>query len=92
MRHKRSLFRERRHDNDMPRVPFKDSNGVIIKECRRKSPDRRISNIQAKRINEVVISQDRKPNDGPIPESDKSYLHCRHCLTDTRQLHREYPQ
>jgi hypothetical protein len=26
---------------DMPRVPFKDSNGATINECRRKISDRR---------------------------------------------------
>jgi carbon storage regulator len=47
MRNKRSEFSNRRHKNVMPRVPFKDSNGATIKECRRKIPDRRIDNIQA---------------------------------------------
>jgi hypothetical protein len=41
MRLKRSLFREKRHNEDMPSVPFKDSNGATITECRRKIPDRR---------------------------------------------------
>ena len=83
---------DRRQINNMARIPFKDSNGVIISECRRKLPYQRISNTQAKRINEVVISKDHKPKDGPVTESDKSYPHCRQCLTDTHQPHREYPQ
>jgi len=44
---RRLQFSSRRHKNDMPRVPFKDSNGATIKECRRKIPDRRIGNVQA---------------------------------------------
>ena len=56
MINKRSEFGERRHDKDMPRVPFKDSHGATIKECRRKISDRRIGNIQAEWIDEVVIS------------------------------------
>ena len=48
MRDRRLQISDRRHINDMPRVPFKDSNGATIKECRRKIPDRRIGNIQAK--------------------------------------------
>ena len=55
MRNKRSGFSNRRSKNDMPRVPFKDSNGATIKECRRKIPDRRINNIHAEWINEIVI-------------------------------------
>jgi len=46
MRNKRLEFSDRRHEENMPRVPFKDSNGATIKECRRKIPDRRIANIQ----------------------------------------------
>jgi len=46
MRNKRSEFGNRRHDCGMPKVPFKDSHGATIKECRRKIPDRRINNIQ----------------------------------------------
>ena len=56
MRNKRSQFGDRRHKADMPRVPFKDSNGATIKECRRKIPDRRLGNIQVEWIDEIVIS------------------------------------
>lgn len=55
MRNKRSQISERRQYTVMPRVPFKDSNGATIKECRRKIPDRRIGNIQVEWINEIVI-------------------------------------
>ena len=55
MGNKRFQFGDRRQNDVMPRVPFKDSNGTTIKECRRKIPDRRINNIQAEWINEVVI-------------------------------------
>jgi hypothetical protein len=47
MINKRSEFGDRRYQEDMLRVPFKDSHGVMIKECRRKIPERRIGNIQA---------------------------------------------
>ena len=56
MRHSRSPFRERRHNKDMPRVPFKDSHGATITQCRRIIPDRRIGNIQAEWIDELMIS------------------------------------
>ena len=56
MRNKRSGFGNRRHKNDMPRVPFKDSNGATIKECRRKILDRRMFNMHVEWVNEVVIS------------------------------------
>ena len=52
---KRFQFGDRRQNDVMPGIPFKDSNGATIKECRRKIPDRRINNIQAEWINEVVI-------------------------------------
>jgi len=56
MRNKRFQFGDRRQNGDMPGVPFKDSNGATIKECRRKIPDRRTDNTQADRINKIVIS------------------------------------
>lgn len=56
MRDKRSEFSNRRHKADMPRVPFKDSNGATITECRRKIADRRIANIQSEWIDEAIIS------------------------------------
>jgi len=55
MRNKRYQFSNRRLSNNMPRVPFKDSNGATIKDCRRKIPDRRLDNIRAEWINEIVI-------------------------------------
>jgi len=50
MKHKRSLFSDRRLRRDMPKVPFKDSNGATIMECRRRIPDRRKANIQVNQI------------------------------------------
>ena len=47
MKNKRTEISDRRHDYGMPEIPFMDSNGAIIKECRRKVLDRRIANIQA---------------------------------------------
>jgi hypothetical protein len=55
MRNKRFQFSDRRLDENMPRVTFKDSNGATIKGCRRKIPDRRIGNIQVEWIDDVVI-------------------------------------
>ena len=46
----------RRQNNVMPSFPFKDSSGATIRECRRKTPDRRIDNIQVNRIDEIVIN------------------------------------
>ena len=55
MENKRFQFGDRREKEDMPKVPFKDSNGVIIKECRRKLPCRRINRIQGEWIDDLVI-------------------------------------
>jgi hypothetical protein len=55
MENKRFQFGDRRENNGMPRVPFKDSNGVTIKECRRKIPERRMLNMQVEWIDEIVI-------------------------------------
>ena len=55
MRNKRFQFGDRRQGNNMPKIPFKDSNGATIKDCRRKLPDRRIDNIRVEWINEIVI-------------------------------------
>jgi hypothetical protein len=56
MRNKRFLLNDRRRNDAMPKVPFKDSNGAIIIDSRRKIPDRRINNIQAEWVNETIIS------------------------------------
>ena len=50
---KRTQLGDRRQNSDMPRVPFKDSNGATIKECRRKIPDRRIDNVSARLVNVI---------------------------------------
>jgi hypothetical protein len=41
MRNRRLRVSDRRLSNELPKVPFKDSNGATITECRRKIPDRR---------------------------------------------------
>ena len=46
----RTRHNDRRQNKKMPRVPFKDSKGITIRECRRKIPDRRIGNIEAERL------------------------------------------
>lgn len=46
MRNKRVRLTDRRQGKQMPRVPFKDSDGATIMESRRKIPDRRAGNIQ----------------------------------------------
>jgi hypothetical protein len=55
VRNNRVLLAGRRHNSDMSRVPFKDSHGATIKECRRKILDRRINYIKAEWIKEIVI-------------------------------------
>ena len=52
---KRFRLGDRRQNNVMPNVLFKDSHGATIKECRRRIPDRRVANIQVEWIDEVVI-------------------------------------
>lgn len=47
---------DRRQNADMPKVPFKDSNGATTRGCRRASLDRRMGNIEAEWIDEIVIS------------------------------------
>ena len=54
MRNKRFQFVDRRENNDMPKVPFTDSDGTTINECRRRIPGRRIIKIQGKWIDELV--------------------------------------
>jgi hypothetical protein len=52
---KRTQLCDRRQNKDISRSPFKDSNGVTIKECRRKLPDRRIGNIEAERLSVALF-------------------------------------
>jgi len=52
---KRIQLGDRRQKEDMPRVPFKDSNGATINACRRKLPDRRINSIHGEWIKEILI-------------------------------------
>jgi hypothetical protein len=49
---KRTRIGDRRQAKDMPGVPFKDSKGMIIRECRRKIPDRRTGNIHLEWISD----------------------------------------
>jgi hypothetical protein len=49
---KRTRVGDRRQLKNMPGVPFKDSKGLIIKECRRKTPDRRTGNIHLEWISD----------------------------------------
>jgi carbon storage regulator len=44
MRNRRIRFPDRRQNNVIPNITFKDSNGATVKESRRKIPDRRINN------------------------------------------------
>jgi len=46
---------DRRRSATMPAVPFRDSSGTIINEDRRKTPDRRLNNIQAEWVNELLL-------------------------------------
>jgi hypothetical protein len=56
MKTRRAKFGKRRQAEDMPSVPFKDSMGVTIYECRRKISDRRLGNKEAEQ-RQVVIDQ-----------------------------------
>jgi hypothetical protein len=56
MKNRRFQFGDRRMNYDIPKVPFKDSNGATIKENRRAIPDRRLHKIRAEWIDEVVIN------------------------------------
>ena len=55
MSNKRFQFGDRRQNEDKSRVPFMDSNGATIKECRRLLPDRRINSMHGDWIKEIVI-------------------------------------
>jgi hypothetical protein len=55
MKNKRFQSGNRRQNDDKPRALFKDSNGKLIRGCRRMLPDRRINNLQAEWIDEIVI-------------------------------------
>jgi hypothetical protein len=57
MDNKRLQSGDRRDNKDRPGFPFRDCNGRLIKVCRRKVPDRRLDNIQAEWIDEVVIRE-----------------------------------
>jgi len=55
MRNNRYQSADRRQTNVMPHLPFKDSDGATVRECRRKLPDRRINNVHGEWIEEIVI-------------------------------------
>ena len=48
----RRKFGDRRQNETMPNVPFKDSKLVTVWECRRKIPDRRKANITPEQSNQ----------------------------------------
>jgi hypothetical protein len=49
---KRTRIGDRRQKMDMPGVPFKDTKGVMVKQCRRKTPDRRAGSIHLEWISD----------------------------------------
>ena len=49
---KRFRTGDRRQNNDMLKIPYKDGNRSTIKECHRRIPDRRIANIQVEWVDE----------------------------------------
>jgi len=55
MINRRFQFGDRRQNNDTLSFPFKDSNGATIRECRRKTPDRRSNSMHGERIEEIAI-------------------------------------
>ena len=56
MKDNRLRKNDRRQNKGMPSFPFKDGRGATIRECRRNIPERRINNLQAEWIDEIVIS------------------------------------
>jgi len=55
MNHIKPRLGDRRSFSVMPRVPFKDSHGATITECRRKIPDRRLYIIYDERFSEAAV-------------------------------------
>jgi hypothetical protein len=55
MKNRRIPLGDRRQNSDTPSFPFKDSDGVTTRECRRMIPDRRINSIHGDWIEEIVI-------------------------------------
>jgi hypothetical protein len=53
---KRNSLEDRRHNIDKPKTPLKDNYGVAIVDDRRKTPDRRINNIEVEWVEEGEIS------------------------------------
>ena len=51
----RFQFGDRRWKDAIPKFPFKDSNGVKVKECRRKIPGRRMIMLKGEWIDELVM-------------------------------------
>jgi hypothetical protein len=51
---RRVRFEDRRHGIDIPKTPLKDNYSVTIMGDRRKTPDRRINNIEAEWVEEWV--------------------------------------
>jgi hypothetical protein len=47
---------DRRRADSTPVVPFRDSSGLTVHEDRRKLPDRRLNNIQAEWVDELLLS------------------------------------
>ena len=57
---RRSRHDDRRQNNDILKFPFKDSNGTTVRKCRRRIPDRRLSNIEAVWLYDLVIGKSYK--------------------------------
>ena len=55
MKKNRLQNNDRRQNNVTLSFPTKDSHGEIIKECRRRKPNRRIDKIDVEWIDEIVI-------------------------------------
>ena len=56
MKNNRLQNNDRRQSKVTLNFPTKDSHGAIIKQCRRKVPNRRIDYIKAEWIKEIVIT------------------------------------
>lgn len=52
---------DRRTWKPMPRTPFRDSNGRLVRKDRRRKPDRRLNNIQANESPAASLTRRRAP-------------------------------
>ena len=87
MENKRFQVGGRRENNVIPNFPFKDSNGVTVKECRRKIPGRRMIMIHGKWIDELGMSVDGGQRRKDTMSKTDCKMKLKHQLEIGRRLH-----